>query len=172
MVVVVALVEAHAAALVEGEGRVGRRAKSFGRRGHGIGQRQPEVQELAALEKDRATQARYVEAEALYGEAGPRSPGARRLRPGGVSQLDIVTVRAQAVLELGELPGAHRQLRHEAPDLGRVTGRFVARDGALARLRAPVLGGARGGGAPGSRWARCFRPGRPPPRRGGPGPRG
>src|SRR5437762_9016854 len=61
MVVVVALVEAHAAALVEGEGRVGRRAKSFGGRGHGIGQRQPEVQELAALEKDRATQARYVE---------------------------------------------------------------------------------------------------------------
>src|SRR5437762_7833718 len=80
MVVVVALVEAHAAALVEGEGRVGRRAKSFGGRGHGIGQRQPEVQELAALEKDRATQARYVEAEALHGEAGPRSPGARRLR--------------------------------------------------------------------------------------------
>src|SRR2546430_831050 len=145
MVVVVALVETHAAALVEGEGRVGRRAKSFGRRGHGIGQRQPEVQELAALEKDRATQARYVQAEAPYGEAGPRSPGARRLRPGGVSQRDIVTVRAQAVLELGELPGARRQLRHEAPDLGRGTGRFVARDGALARLRAPVLGARRGG---------------------------
>src|SRR5207237_1863446 len=108
--------------------------------------RQPEVQELAALEKDRATQARYVQAEAPYGEAGPRSPGARRLRPGGVSQRDIVTVRAQAVLELGELPGARRQLRHEAPDLGRVTGRFVARNGALARLRAPVLGRARGGG--------------------------
>src|SRR5437879_4414201 len=87
MVVVVALVEAHAAALVEGEGRVGRRAKSFGRRGHGIGQRQPEVQELAALEKDRATQARYVEAEALYGEDGPSSPGPRRLRVGGVRQL-------------------------------------------------------------------------------------
>src|SRR2546429_4075596 len=29
--------------------------------------------------KDRATQARCVEAEALHGEAGPRSPGARRL---------------------------------------------------------------------------------------------
>src|SRR5207248_353996 len=81
VIVVVALVEANASALVDPERRAGSGAESRGRGGHRVGEGHAEMQILAALEKHIAAQARHIDADALNCEARACAPGARRLRP-------------------------------------------------------------------------------------------
>src|SRR5215472_15532701 len=77
MIVVVALVEAHAARLVEGELGTGPGAEAFRRSLHRPAERQPEVQELPVLEVDASGEPRHLEPKAPDREPGPRAPGAR-----------------------------------------------------------------------------------------------
>src|SRR5207302_1895829 len=69
VIVVVALVEANASALIDPERRAGSGAESRRRGGHRVGEGHAEMQVLAALEKHIAAQARHIDADALNRDA-------------------------------------------------------------------------------------------------------
>src|SRR5438309_3939287 len=117
VIVVVALVEANASALIDPERRAGSRAESRRRGGHRVGEGHAEMQILAALEKHIAAQARHIDADALNREARAGAPGACRLRPRRIRDGHVCAARTQLALELRELVRRGRQQADEVPDL-------------------------------------------------------
>src|SRR6516164_9370616 len=97
------------------------------------------MQPLPALEEYAARESRHLDAELLHRETGPCAPRARRLRPRRVRHRHVHATRAQAALELAELPHGGRQWCDEVANGGGAARRFLTGDVARAGFRAPIL---------------------------------